>query len=570
MTIRSVVVHCRKSIAPWVVAVWAAMLVFPLAASAQATPPVKKGTSCEAHLALANELLATDPDSALVHALEAEKQLDELRTDEEKARVLFILGDAQLSLRDLPAALAAFQRAQRLVEIAVEKESPLASLVLMRSDIQARIGLLHFYLRDMDKSIACYNEALRILEQAPGLDAKKLAVRKVKLFNNIAGVYIQREDYTTALPYFQQAVVINGPLDEPRNEGSLTNNIGICLMEMGEHDTANEYFLRSLAVRKELGDERGQAQVLNNLGKNQVYFRHFGAARVRFEEALAIGRKIGSRESMVISLESLSSINDTLGDFKDALAAHREFKALNDSLYNADSRLTIARLEEEFRRDKEREVFQLEAQRKDAENARQRIWNIALGGALFFVLLTAFLLFSIMRARVRTSALEREKLRLEGEKLEAEQTTLRDSLDFKDRELTANALFLLKKNELIAHIAERLLKAKPTFKLENQQVVQEIVRDLQGSQDDHNWKEFEAHFTRVHSTFYQSLQERFPSLTPNERKLCAFLRLNMSTKDISAITQQTLNSITVARSRLRKKLEIEGEDLNLVDFLQSI
>ena len=147
---------------------------------------------------------------------------------------------------------------------------------------------------------------------------------------------------------------------------------------------------------------------------------------------------------------------------------------------------------------------------------------------------------------------------------------MQESLEFKDRELTANALFLLKKNELIAHIADRLLKAKSTFRQENQKIVQDIVHDLQASQDEHNWKEFEVHFTRVHSTFYQTLQERFPSLSPNERKLCAFLRLNMSTKDISAITQQSLNSITVARSRLRKKLQIEGEDLQLVDFLLSI
>ena len=528
------------------------------------------GISCEAHLALAKELVSTDPDSALVHALAAEKRLGELRTNDEKARALIVLGDAHFGARDLPAALSAFQQAQRLVEDAVEKEGPLPSLGLSRSDVQAKTGLLYFYLRDYDKSIGCYNEALRILEQASDLDPMELALRKVRLFNNIAGVYIQREDYATALPYFQQAVVINGPLNEPRNEGSLNNNIGICLMETGEHDRANEYFLKSLAVRKETGDARGQAQVLNNLGKNQVYVGDFSAGRDRFEQALAIGREIGSRESMVISLESLSSVYDTLRNYEAALAAHREFKTLNDSLYNAGNRLTIARLEEEFRRDKEREVFEAEAKRKDAENARRRIWNIALGGALFFALLTAFLLFKILRARVRTGVLEQEKLRLESEKLEAEQTTLRESLDFKDRELTANALFLLKKNELIAHIAERLLKAKPTFKQENQQVVQEIIRDLQGSQDDHNWKEFEAHFTRVHSTFYQSLQERFPALTPNERKLCAFLRLNMSTKDISAITQQTLNSITVARSRLRKKLEIEGEDIHLVNFLQSI
>ncbi|MBK9075172.1 MAG: hypothetical protein IPL77_09350 [Flavobacteriales bacterium] len=201
---------------------------------------------------------------------------------------------------------------------------------------------------------------------------------------------------------------------------------------------------------------------------------------------------------MVISLESLSSVYDTLRNYEAALEAHREFKILNDSLRNADSRLTIARLEEEFRRDKEREVLVAEGKRKNAESARRLAWNIALGGALFFLLLTVFLLFKIMRARMRTSVLEQEKLRLEREKLAAEQTILKDSLEFKDRELTANALFLLKKNELIGHIAERLLKAKPTFRQENQQVIQEIVRDLQSSHDEHNWKEFEAHFTRVH------------------------------------------------------------------------
>lgn len=522
------------------------------------------------HLVEARRLLPVNADSALVHARAAEEHMDELSSANDRVRVLITLGDAYQALRDMPAAMGAYQRAQRMVEEAMAKEGALPALTLSRADIQMNIGLLHFHLRDQDKSIPYYNEALKILDEAEGLDSTDLALHKVRLYNNMAAVHIQRSDYATALPFFEQAVLMNRPLDDKRNEGSLTNNIGICLMEMGEHARANEYFLRSLALRQALDDARGQAQVLNNLGKNQVNFGHFEAARAHFQQALAIGQRIESPESMVISLESLSLVYDTLNDHAAALKAHRAFKVLNDSLYNAGSRATIARLEEEFRRDKEHEALRAAAARKDVENARQRLWNIALGGALFFLLLTAFLVFKIMRGRVRTGKLEQEKLRLESEKLEAEQATLRASLESKDRELTANALFLLKRNELIAHIAERLLKAKPTFRQENQQVVQEIVRDLQASHDEHNWKEFEAHFTRVHSTFYQTLQERFPALTPNERKLCAFLRLNMSTKDISAITQQTLNSITVARSRLRKKLGIEGDEVNLIDFLQSM
>ncbi|MBK9421916.1 MAG: tetratricopeptide repeat protein [Flavobacteriales bacterium] len=315
---------------------------------------------------------------------------------------------------------------------------------------------------------------------------------------------------------------------------------------------------------------RGQAQVLNNMGKNQALVGNFNGALVQFQQALALGRSVESRESMAISLESLSSAYDTLGDYKKALVNFREYKTLNDSLNSSEVRTNIARMEESFRRDKEEKMFQLEADRMDAVNARQRVLNIALAVSLFFLLLTAFLLYKVMRTRVRNSKLEQEALRLQSGRLETEKTALEEDLRYKERELTANALFLLKKNELIAHIVERLLKAKSTFRQENQKIVQDIVHDLQASRDEHNWEEFEAHFTRVHSTFYQTLQQRFPSLTPNERKLCAFLRLNMSTKDISTITHQSVNSITVARSRLRKKLQIDGEDVHLIDLLQSI
>jgi len=523
-----------------------------------------------AHQERARHFLTTDVDSALAHALQAAARLNELPTVEERVRVLITVGDAYQAQRRMPEALDAYQRAQKLVDEALKKDSASPVLTLCAADIRMNTGLLHFHMHDPEKSLPHFNEALAILDHASGLDTTELTLRKVRLYNNMAAVHLRHADHATALPFFEQALRLNRPLGDKRNEGSLINNIGICLMELGEHARANEHFLKALALRQELGDARGQAQVLNNLGKNQVNFGRFTLAKAHFEQALAIGQRIGSGESMVISLESLSLVYDTLNDAAAALKAHRRFKVLNDSLYNAGSRATIARLEEEFRRDKEHEALRAEAERKDVENARQRLWNMALGGALFFLLLTAVLVIKIMRARVRTSRLEQEKLRLEGEKLEAEQATLRESLEGKDRELTANALFLLKRNELIGHIAERLLKAKPTFRQENQQVIQEIVRDLQASHDEHNWKEFEAHFTRVHATFYHTLQERFPALTPNERKLCAFLRLNMSTKDISAITQQTVNSITVARSRLRKKFGIEGDEVKLIDFLQSL
>jgi hypothetical protein len=84
------------------------------------------------------------------------------------------------------------------------------------------------------------------------------------------------------------------------------------------------------------------------------------------------------------------------------------------------------------------------------------------------------------------------------------------------------------------------------------------------------WKEFECRFQQVHEQFYKTLTERFPDLTPSERRLCAFLKLNMTTKEISAMTRQNAKSIDVARTRLRKKLNLTGTDQNLITFLVTL
>ena len=101
---------------------------------------------------------------------------------------------------------------------------------------------------------------------------------------------------------------------------------------------------------------------------------------------------------------------------------------------------------------------------------------------------------------------------------------------------------------------------------ENARVIKSIIKELlQDSQTD-TLKEFEVRFGKIHNEFYRKLTDKFPDLTPNELKLCAFLRLNMSTKEISSLTFQTENSIMVARTRLRQKMGLTRNE-NLVTYL---
>ncbi len=94
-----------------------------------------------------------------------------------------------------------------------------------------------------------------------------------------------------------------------------------------------------------------------------------------------------------------------------------------------------------------------------------------------------------------------------------------------------------------------------------------IVNDIKLSNNENFWDEFKIHFNKVHPEFYKSLIKVYPNLTPNERKLCGYIRLNMSIKEISQLTKQTMNSIKIARSRLRKKLGIVDVKVSLIEFL---
>jgi DNA-binding CsgD family transcriptional regulator len=130
-------------------------------------------------------------------------------------------------------------------------------------------------------------------------------------------------------------------------------------------------------------------------------------------------------------------------------------------------------------------------------------------------------------------------------------------------------MYLLKKNEFITSISEKLLNVNAFLNNEDKKWVQDIVREMRSNVDNTVWGEFEMRFQQVHDDFYERLKEVYPDLTPNEKKICAFLRLNMTTKDISSITFQSVKSIQVARTRLRKKMDMTRDE-NLISYLQQL
>lgn len=157
----------------------------------------------------------------------------------------------------------------------------------------------------------------------------------------------------------------------------------------------------------------------------------------------------------------------------------------------------------------------------------------------------------------------------EKELMEKEKLLLKEEISENKKQLALNSLNILKLGQLIDSISNEIVSLKPYANEEGKRKIKEITSRINLQSSEHLWNEFELSFLKVHSRFYTNLAERIPDITLKEKRLCAFLKMNMSTKEIAAVTFQSGNSIDVAKHRLRNRAGIEKNE-DLVNFIHSL
>jgi DNA-binding response OmpR family regulator/DNA-binding CsgD family transcriptional regulator len=150
-----------------------------------------------------------------------------------------------------------------------------------------------------------------------------------------------------------------------------------------------------------------------------------------------------------------------------------------------------------------------------------------------------------------------------------EKKLLELDLKHHQKQLTLQTVSMLKNNEFLQSLISDLNTILPFTTKEGKSVINSLESRINESGNDQIWKEFEYCFEQVYYEFYKNLHDKLGDLTVREQRLCAFLKMNMSTKEIAAITLQTPNSIDVAKHRLRKKIGIESDE-DFSSFLMSL
>ena len=150
-----------------------------------------------------------------------------------------------------------------------------------------------------------------------------------------------------------------------------------------------------------------------------------------------------------------------------------------------------------------------------------------------------------------------------------EEDRLRAELDHHKKELAIAALHLAnyqKRNEELLIEMKRLI---PYMNKEGMEIIRNIIISNKSNYENDFLNIFEAQFKDVHTDFYERLDEKHPELTPTEKKICTFLKMNMNTKEIAALLLSTPATVEVTRSRIRKKIGLEHFQ-SLTEYISGI
>jgi DNA-binding CsgD family transcriptional regulator len=162
-----------------------------------------------------------------------------------------------------------------------------------------------------------------------------------------------------------------------------------------------------------------------------------------------------------------------------------------------------------------------------------------------------------------------EKEHTQNEIIRLQNEKLTDEINFKNQELASFTYHLVSKNELIQGINDEITKLEKKYPDHKN-----LLKDLrnihrlaeQNINADQDWEKFISNFDQVHSEFFKRLTETYPDLSPSDYKLCTYLRMNLTSKEIASIMNISLRSVETNRYRLRKKMQLDT-DTNLVQFL---
>jgi len=490
---------------------------------------------------------------------------------------------------------------ERAFEANVLAESSGNPNLRIRSSMQ--LGKLYFYKGLYEEATDCYISMKEIAEEINSIYWQALASTQ------LGGVRLVLEDYEAAKGYFEtgESLLIeyfeSEPLIPTNTRMALCNNFGVIYLGLNEFEKAETELKKGMAhyTGSSLEEHYSFVQLLNNMGDVYVKINLFEESLRNYNEALQVlsSHPHALLESMIFN--SLGKIHFQIQEYDEALTYfQRGFKMAKQvngfshlshlakgisetyqALNMADSALFYVQLKQNYKDSLQLDraaqrifahemMVSFENERKIKSQQESRIRLIAV--LTVIILGTTMLIFFVKNKwrKRKIAFLEEEKLEYKklAKESKFENESLKKNIEQKEKDLSDISMHVILKNRLIDNLKNKI-ESESNNHEEREVTIAELSKILDNENQDTQLNDFEFYFGKIHPDFFAKLQNQYSNLTRNERRLSALLKLQLTTKEISSITGQSIRAIEIARTRLRKKLDLKDSSINLYDFFVS-
>jgi len=379
---------------------------------------------------------------------------------------------------------------------------------------------------------------------------------------NLSVIYRHDQQYDSALLYIQQGLKIAKQTGQKLSQANVYYSAASVLFDMGDLSRAKKYSDSSRLICNEINSVMGIFS--NNLLLSEMYEQegNYSEANKILRRNLNIARKHKIIKAENTVLERLYLNFRKRGIYDSALFYNEEYNKRMDAQKEENVLEKIEKWKGKYNDQLAKEkIVQLEKEKY------KRLSELRIIVILFILIIASLVIIIIYRFQKSRNARLQIKLKnSEAEKLAAEREKLSLELEYRQKELAVSSINIDRFYNINKNTINMMSGLLPALKADNRRSLEAIIKKFEKDSRSYYSDEFELRFKEVQSEFYHTLLKEHPDLSPSEIKLCGYLRLNLTTKDIADLTSRNNRTIENSRSRIRAKLGL-SKDQNLVEYL---
>ncbi len=424
-------------------------------------------------------------------------------------------------------------------------------------------AILYIDMGDMETGLNFSKKAIEIYLAAGD------SINPVHNINNIGWIYYAMDKYDSAIVYYDSAIAgYKKYFKDVSWLGQAYANVSDIYYELNKPGETLQYAQKGLATCRTADyNQKAKGHAYLSVSKAHLLLKRYRTAIEYADSALQIADTTNIHTLTAEAYWLKYKAYENLGNYKTAIAFMELNRKWTDSLLNQETNATLTAIKTQLATEKkDKELVIKEKELAESTAARQQnLFYLALASLLVvFISITAYLLYKRQQLRIEAKNKQLKIEQQEKEVIGLELNNQQIKNEELNKELLTFTLTTAQKNQLLQDINDELNNVSDAAQLRK---VKHIINAAMGNEAD--WEEFKVRFEQVHQSFFDKLKTTFPQLTANDLRLCAFIKLNLNSKQVASLLNIAPSSVDISKYRLKKKLNLEKED-NLNDFIAEI